>query len=51
MDNKGIKISPNYTQKDWLDLDLSKNSTEEWNKAIEIFKDRINGRYFKQIEA
>lgn len=51
MDNKGIKISPKYTQKDWLDLDLSKNSTEEWNKAIEIFKDRINGRYFKQIEA
>ena len=51
MENKGITISPKYSQKDWLDLDLSKNSTEDWNKVIEIFKDRMNGRYFKQIEA
>lgn len=51
MENKGIKISPNFTQKDWLDLDLSKNTKENWDKAIEIFKDRIEERYFKQIEA
>lgn len=51
MENKGIKISPKFSQKDWLDLDLSKNSKENWDKAIEIFKDRIEGRYFKQIEA
>lgn len=51
MENKGIKISPNFTQKDWLDLDLSKNTKENWDKAIDIFKDRIEGRYFKQIEA
>lgn len=37
-------------KKDWTDLDLSKNNIENWNKAIEIFKDRIEGRYFKQIE-
>ena len=51
MENNGIKISPKFTQKDWLDLDLSKNSNENWSKAIEIFQDRIEGRYFKQIEA
>ena len=48
--DKGIKISPAFFQKDWTDLDLSKNNIENWNKAIEIFKDRIEGRYFKQIE-
>ncbi len=48
--DKGIKISPTFFQKDWTDLDLSKNNIENWSKAIEIFKDRIEGRYFKQIE-
>jgi hypothetical protein len=48
--DKGIKISPTFFQKDWTDLDLSKNNMENWNKAIEIFRDRIEGRYFKQIE-
>ena len=38
MENKGIKISPKFTQKDWLELDLSKNSKENWDKAIEILK-------------
>ena len=49
-DDKGIKISPQYYQKDWNDLDLDKNNIADWNKAIEIFKDRIDGRYFSQIE-
>ena len=48
--DRGIKISPNFFQKDWTDLDLSKNNIENWNKAIEIFKDRIEGRYFEQIK-
>lgn len=45
----GIKISPNFYQKDWQDLSLDKNSND-WDTAIEIFKDRIEGRYFKQID-
>lgn len=49
--NKGIKISPNYHQKDWYDLNLSNNNMNNWNIAILIFKDRIEGRYFKQIQA
>lgn len=48
--NKGIKISPKYHQVDWTSLDLSRSNSADWTKAIEIFKDRIDGRYFKQIE-
>ena len=48
--NKGIKISPIYYQKDWTDLNLNANDKPNWDKAIEIFIDRIDGRYFKQIE-
>ena len=51
MNNNGIKISPEFYQKNWTDLDLSRNCMVNWNKAIEIFEDRINGRYLKQIEA
>lgn len=50
-ENKEIKISPNFYQQDWIDLDLSKDKKDDWSKAIEIFKDRIEGRYFKQIQA
>jgi hypothetical protein len=47
---RGIKISPRFYQQDWRELDLSKNNPSQWNKAIEIFKGRIEGRYFKQIK-
>lgn len=50
INSKGIKISPNFHEKDWNDLKLDTNNQEDWKKAIEIFKDRIDGRYFKQIE-
>ncbi|PZR20504.1 MAG: hypothetical protein DI539_10660 [Flavobacterium psychrophilum] len=48
---KDIKISPKYYQSDWRALDLTKNNKNDWSKAIDIFKDRIEGRYLKQIEA
>ena len=47
---KGIKISPQYYQKDWRDLELDKNCEKSWKKAYEILEDRIYGRYFHQIE-
>jgi len=49
--DKGIQISPEFYAKDWNDLDLSRNNLEDWNTAIKIFKDRIEGRYFEQIKA
>lgn len=49
MDNM-IKISPNYSVKEWLDLDLRDTTSKDWTKGFEIFEDRMNGRFFSQIE-
>lgn len=50
MNNRGIKISPNYRQQDWKELSLDKNDKVSWDKAINIFKDRMDGRFIKQIK-
>lgn len=52
METKGeINISPKYSRDDYLHLNLTINSSEaDWGKAIDIFKDRIVGRYFEQID-
>ena len=44
-------ISPKFTKDQYLRLNLSINSDEEtFDKAIKIFKDRINGRFLEQID-
>lgn len=52
METKGeINISPNYSKKDYLDLNLSVQSCDaDWIAAIAILRDRIEGRYFNQID-
>ncbi len=46
-----MKVSPNYDSNDWQQLTLPLDTTTpDWNKAIAIFKDRIEGRFFNQIE-
>ena len=46
-----MKISPNYSTRDWRILDLTLGSTEEdWRTGIEIFQDRIKGRYFDYMD-
>lgn len=45
-----IKISPNFNKGDWQKLDLNSKNEVDWNKAFEIFEDRIKGRYLEQIE-
>lgn len=47
---KSIKISPNYTAQHFLDLDLSQATSNDWETAIQMFEDRMNGRFFAQIE-
>lgn len=42
-------ISPKYTKNDWKSLNLDNHNDNNWNTAIEIFKDRINGRFLKPI--
>jgi hypothetical protein len=48
--SKGIKISPRYYQKDWDDLVLETRDSPDWDIAIKIFEDRMEGRFLKQIE-
>lgn len=47
MINESLKISPCYTVKDWKVLDLS--TEEAWQKAIDIFENRIRGRFLEPI--
>lgn len=48
--DKGIRISPIYYQKDWNDLSLVNRDPPDWDVAIKIFEDRMEGRFLKQIE-
>lgn len=44
-------ISEKYTYEDYLNLNFKLDSPENvWNKAIDIFIDRINSRYFYAID-
>jgi hypothetical protein len=46
-----LKISTNYSAKDFLDLGLKPTSSvENWHKAIEIFKARFDERYFRVFD-
>lgn len=47
MISESMRISPRYTVEDWKALDFS--TEEGWQKAIEIFEDRIRGRFLKLI--
>ena len=52
METKGtVKISPKYSKCDYHNLKLSLNSDEKnWKTAVDIFIDRIQGRYLSQID-
>lgn len=52
MERDGIGyISPKFTSEDFGKLNLSLQSpVEKWEEGIEIFKDRIESRYFAPIE-
>lgn len=44
-------ISERYKKEDFINLNLSMRSNEEdWSKAIDIFEDRIKGRYLDIID-
>lgn len=45
-----FKISPKYYASKWLGLDLTSKNSADWKTAIEIFEDRIRGRFLKQVE-
>lgn len=43
-----IRISPHYTVNHWRSISFT--TEEEWQKAIDIFEDRIYGRFLKVVE-
>lgn len=52
MEAKGeINISPQYSRDDYHVLNLSLSSDDSaWNSAVNILRDRIQGRYIDQID-
>jgi len=50
METENIRISPNYRKSQWLSLDLENNKLDDWEIAIKIFKDRIEGRFLTHID-
>jgi len=48
--NENIYISPHYRKEDWRKLDLTKAENPDWKVAVEIFLDRINGRFLVPID-
>lgn len=42
-DERPMKISPRFTADDWLRLDPA--NEDDWPRALEIFRDRIEGRF------
>ena len=49
MNTASLKISPKYSKADWDSLNLNYGS-KDWNMAVDIFEDRMNGRFFNQIK-
>jgi len=48
-DEKPMKISPRFTAEDWLRLDPANEN--DWPRALEIFKDRIEGRFLNPMRS
>jgi hypothetical protein len=47
--SRAMRISPRYTVDDWRTLQF--HNEEDWNTGIEIFEDRIRGRFLNIINA
>jgi hypothetical protein len=42
-------IAPNFTDEDWNNLDLD-NNEDDWQKAIDVFYERLNSRYVEPVD-
>ncbi len=43
-------ISPNYRASDWRSLDLRNPDGQDWQKAVDILYDRLNGRFLAHVK-
>lgn len=44
-------VSPNYRADDWRQLNLDRSDSPDWSRAVDIFYDRIHGRFLAPVEA
>lgn len=44
-------ISPEFTVSDWKNLDIGNSANPDWDRAIEIFHDRLDGRFLAPVDA
>ncbi len=42
-----FRISPNFKSSKWNELDLRAKDSLDWKVAVDIFEDRIEGRFLK----
>ncbi len=49
--NANPYISPKYRANDWQALKLLKTSSADWQVAVDMFHDRIHGRFLAPVEA
>jgi len=45
-----MKIAPGVDREEWLNLNLDEHDSPDWEKAIEIFKKRIDSRYIEPVD-
>ena len=45
------RISPNFSIANWKELNLATPQSPDWNTAVEIFLDRIRGRFLAPVDA
>ncbi len=45
-----MEIAPGIDASKWKELDLDNDQSSDWNKAIEIFQMRIEGRYLEPVD-
>jgi hypothetical protein len=50
-DPNNPKISPRYRASDYRSLNLHADKNDNWEKATDIFYDRINGRFLAPVDA
>lgn len=45
-----MHIAPGIHRSEWLKLRLDDGTSTDWNRAIEIFNERINSRYIEPVD-
>ena len=45
------RLSPTFDNHDWWALDLKREDSPDWSRAVDIFCDRLRGRFIAPVDA